>query len=233
MPEPSFATTSDTSQMPNETPVSPNHTPKWHKCLSCADYGDVCNGPSLNSLGNIDSVRAFHKALRTARKIQLKEIIKAAPSISESTINEYFSHIAKDYKWTTVSAIDNAMICVCGKNVGVMPVGNTCPASSSEIRNMIAAAELKVAAAELKVAQSENDVAGLMQRIASNKEKHIAQIAQMESSHAKDMQWHRNEIKLWRRFAFVLLAVSLILLSCLLLYVGWDAAHPATGIIRY
>jgi hypothetical protein len=218
---------------PNATPQTPNVVPGWQKCLSCSDYGVSCNGPSLGSLGNIDSVRSFHKALKKARKLSLKVIADAAPTISDSTINEYFSNVIKDYKWTTVSAIDNALACICGNRVGAMPLDNTCPASSSEIRNQLAAAELKVAAAELKAAQGESDAAGLMQKLAANKEKHIAQIALLESAHAKDMEWMKNEVRLWRRFAFVLLITGLILLACTVFYIGWDAAHPASGLIRY
>lgn len=218
---------------PNVAPESPNVAPGWQKCLACSDYGVSCNGPSLGSLGSISSVRSFHKAMKKARKITLKPIAEAAPTISDTTINEYFSNVVKDYKWTTVSAIDNAMACICGNRVGGLPLDNACPASSSEIRNQLAAAELKVAAAELKVAQVESDAAGLMQKLAANKEKHITQIATLEATHAKDMEWMKNEVKLWRRFAFALLIAGFILLACLVFYIGWDTAHLNYGLIRY
>ena len=201
---------------PNITPESPNVIPGWQKCLACSDYGVSCNGPSLGSLGNIDSVRSFHKAMKKARKLTLKPIVKAAPSISEATIGEYFSNAVKDYKWTTVSAIDTALICTCGNRESGMPLDNTCPASSSELRTQLAAAELKAAAAELKLAQCETDTTGAVQKLADTNAKHISQLAQMEASHEKDKEWHRNEIKFWRRFAFVLLAVGLVLLAGLL-----------------
>ena len=201
---------------PNITPESPNVIPGWQKCLACSDYGVSCNGPSLGSLGNIDSVRSFHKAMKKARKLTLKPIVKAAPSISEATIGEYFSNAVKDYKWTTVSAIDTALICTCGNRESGMPLDNTCPASSSELRTQLAAAELKAAAAELKLAQCETDTTGAVQKLAAAKAKHIAQIEAMEADHAKDMEWMKNEVKLWRRFSFVLLVVGLVLLAGLL-----------------
>lgn len=201
---------------PNITPESPNVIPGWHKCLACSDYGVSCNGPSLGSLGNIDSVRSFHRAMKKARKLTLKPISKAAPTISEATIGEYFSNAVKDYKWTTVSAIDAALICTCGNRESGMPLDNTCPASSSELRAQIAAAEMKAAAAELKAAQCETDTSGMMQKLAETKAKHIAQIATMEADHVKDMEWMKNEVKLWRRFSFVLLVVGLVLLAGLL-----------------
>lgn len=218
---------------PNITPETPNVVPGWQKCLSCSDYGVSCNGPSLGSLGNIDSVRSFHKAMKKARKLSLKAIADAAPTISDSTINEYFSNVIKDYKWTTVSAIDTALACICGNRVGAMPLDNTCPASSSEIRNQIAAAELKIAAAELKAAQSESDTAGLRQKLTDVKAKHITQIEQLESNHYKDMEWMKNEVHLWRRFAFLLFGVGLLLLILLVFYIGFDVANPHGGLIRY
>ena len=202
---------------PNITPESPNLIPGWHKCLACSDYGVSCNGPSLSSLGDIASVRAFHKAMKKARKLTLKPIVKAAPTISEATIGEYFSNAVKDYKWTTVVAIDTALICVCGNRESGMPISSTCPASSSEMRSQLAAMELKVAAAELKAVQYETDTTGMVQKLADTKAKHIAQLAAMEADHAKDMDWMKNEVKLWRRFAFVLLAVCLVLLASLLI----------------
>ena len=210
---------------PNITPETPNVIPGWQKCLACSDYGVSCNGPSLGSLGNIDSVRSFHKAMKKARKLSIKTISDAAPTISDSTIGEYFSKAVKDYKWTTVSTIDTALACICGNRVGAMPLDNTCPSSSSEFRSQLAAAELKIAAAELKAAQSETDSAGLTQKLADTKAKHIAQIAAMDAAHEKDMDWMKNEVRLWRRLAFVLLGIGMVILACLLLYVALDILH--------
>ena len=216
---------------PNITPETPNVTPGWQKCLACSDYGVSCNGPSLGSLGNIDSVRSFHKAMKKARKLSIKAIADAAPTISDSTIGEYFSNVIKDYKWTTVSAIDTALACICGNRIGAMPLDNTCPSSSSEFRSQLAAAELKVATAELRAAQSEADTAGLTQRLADTKAKHIAQIAALEAAHEKDMDWMKDEVRLWRRFAFILLIIGAILLACLLLNIAWDAFSASAGLI--
>lgn len=218
------------SKMSMETP---SILPGYYKCLSCEDYGNNCNGPSLGSLGDIASVRAFHKAMKKARKLNLKAVAAAAPQISDSTVNEYFSNVVKDYKWTTVALIDNALTSICGNRVGMPPLDHACPASSSEVRQQLAAADLKLAAAELRAAQCETDVDSLRQKLADVKGKHIAQIAQLEANHAKDMDWMKNEIHLWRRFAFLLLGVGLILLILLVFYLGWDVAHPATGLIQY
>lgn len=210
----------------NTVTESPNRTPGWQKCLPCMDYGSICNGPSLNSLGDIASVRTFHKAMRRARNIPLKKIADAAPTISEKTVNEYFSNVVKDYKWTTVMAIDNAMLTICGNRYGLPPVDHACPASSSEFRQKLAAADMKVAAAELKLAQSETDMLQLQQKLTDTKGKHIAQIAQLETTHAKDIDWMKDEVRLWRRFAFLLLGIGTILLIGLVFFIGWHVAHP-------
>ena len=217
----------------NLPPEAVNMTPGYRNCLSCEDLGVSCNGPSLRTLGDIATVRTFHKELRKSRGIILKAIYKAAPQISETTINEYFSNIVKDFKWTTVSHIDHALLSICGNRVGLPPLDHACPASSADVRQQLAAADLKLAAAELRAAQSETDMDALRQKLADNKGKHIAQIERLESAHAKDMEWMKNEIRLWRKFSFVLLGAGLILLILLVFYVGWDFAHPASGLIRY
>ena len=150
-------------------------------------------------------MRTFHKEIRKTRSITLRAIYKAAPQISETTINEYFSNAVKDFKWTTVSHIDHALLSICGNRVGLPPLDHACPASSSDVRN----------------------------QLADTKGKHIAQLAQLESAHEKDLDWMKDEVRLWRRFAFLLLGVGLILLVCLVFYLGWDVAHPTSGLIRY
>ena len=83
----------------NTAPQTPNLPPVYSKCLTCADYGTTCWGFDLVSLGDINTVRAYHRAIKKARTLSLKAIAAAAPTISESTINEYFSNVEKDYKW--------------------------------------------------------------------------------------------------------------------------------------
>ena len=117
--------------------VSKNSVGLYQKCLTCPDYGTTCNGPKLAALGDIMVVRSFHRAIRDQRSIPMKLIYLAASSISESTINDYFSHSAKDFKWTTVGCIDNALTAICGNRVGQPPLDHPCPASSTEIQSQI------------------------------------------------------------------------------------------------
>ena len=218
----------------NVSTESPNMLPGYWNCLRCDDLGVTCNGPSLRTLGDIGAVRTFHKELKRVRKITNHAVYEAANRIvSETTINEYFSNVVKDFKWTTVSHIDHALLAICGNRVGLPPLDHACPASSSDVRNQLAAADLKLAAAELRAAQSETDIAALRQKLADTKGKHIAQLATLEENHAKDIDWLKNDVRLWRRFAFILLAIGLVLLALVVFYFCIDAAHPNSGLIRY
>ena len=225
---------SDVRFSPCIDPEKPGGTPLWHKCLSCEDWGLTCTGFDITSLKDIEEVRTADRAIRRAKGIIIKSIYDGAKDrVSDSTVSEYFGNEKKDYKFTSVVAIHQSMLQAYSKIKGVPTPVHSCPASSSEMRNQIAAADLKVAAAELRAAQSETDLDDLRQKLAETKGKHIAQIAQLESAHEKDLDWMKDEVRLWRRFAFLLLGVGLILLVCLVFYLGWDVAHPTSGLIRY
>lgn len=201
-----------TPDSPNISPEPPNLDTGYNKCLICEDLGSSCNGPSLRSLGSISGVRAYHKSLRKIRKIPISAIAKVATQISAATINEYFSNDERDYKWTTVSQIDNALLAICGNRIGLPPLTHACPASTSEVRQQMAAADMKLAAAELKLAQSETDMLQLQQKLTETKGKHISQIAQLEANHAKDIEWMKDDIRLWRKFSFIMLGTAMLLL---------------------
>ena len=210
----------------NATAIPTSVPPIFSKCLSCADYGATCRGFDLVSLGEIAAVRSFHKAMKKARTIPLKVIAAAAPIISEATVNEYFSNVAKDYKWTTVVAIDNALLSICGHRVGLPPIDHSCPSASSGFRN-------ELAVAELKLSQAEQTCDALRKQIADSEEMYAAQLSNIRDAEKSEIGWLKKDIALWRRMTFILMGVGLILLACLLVYVGIDISHPATGLIKY
>ena len=193
--------------------LSPNNAPLYAKCLNCADYGTSCRGFDLVSLGDIGTVRSFHRAMKKSHNLSLKAIAAAAPTISESTINEYFSNVAKDYKWTTVVCIDSAMLCICGNRVGLPPLDHSCPAGASEFRNQLAAADLKLAAADLSLASAQAECDDLRRKLADADGSHLAQLAEVQQAKTSEVEWLKNDARLWRRFAFILLGVGLILLA--------------------
>lgn len=224
----------DTGFSPSDPLESLECTPLWHKCVSCEDWGISCRGFDITALGDTEEVRTCHRTIRRAKKLTIKVIADYAKrKISESTVNEYFGSEKKDYKFTTVRVIHEAMLYACSSRAGVPIPTHSCPSSSSEARQQLAAADLKLAAAELKAAQHESELTELHKKLTDTKGKHIAQLAQLETSHAKEIDWMKDEVRLWRRFAFLLLGVGVILLTALVFYIGWDVAHPATGLIRY
>ena len=202
----------------NQIPLLQNMTPLYAKCLSCPDFVTACRGVDLTSLNGAAEKKAYHKAIKKEYGFVMKDIYPLVKNvIGKTTTDEYFGSGSGDYKWLTVTTIHNALLYLVAQKKGLPMCEHSCSSRSSEIRNQLAAAELKAAAAELKAAQSENDTAGMAQKMADSKAKHIAQITQLEATHAKDMDWMKNEVKLWRRFAFVLLAVGLALLVGLLI----------------
>lgn len=144
--------------------------PAYHKCLQCVELGCTCGGQKLAALGNTEAVRAYHRALKAARKIQLKQIYSAAPQIGHSTIDEYFAKGGQDFKWTTVSTIDTALVAICGDRVGLPPLETPCPAVFAEVQERMEKAEAEVerlskalATAEEKHLLTLRDQHGLMQ----------------------------------------------------------------------
>ena len=218
----------------NLSPLLQNPTPLYSKCLSCPDFVTACRGVDLTSLSGAAEKRAYHKAIKKEYGFYLKDIYPLVKHvIGKTTTDEYFGSGTGDYKWITVTTIHNALLYLVAQKKGLPLCEHSCSSYSSEVRQQLATADLKVAAAELRAAQADADLDIARQQLADSKSQHAAQIAQMEAAHQKDKDWYRNDISLWRRFAFILLGIGAILLAALVFYVGWDVAHPANGLIRY
>lgn len=125
--------------MPDQTPVSPADLeklpPAYQKCIKCPSLGILCGGQKITALRTIECARIYHRTLRRERKIQLRPIYTAAKIVSEGTIEDYFGKTAQDFKWTTVAAIDNALIAIIGDRVGQCPIENPCPDAIVELRD--------------------------------------------------------------------------------------------------
>jgi hypothetical protein len=223
------------TQEENQIPIgtNPDVNQIYAKCLTCPDYGTTCRGFDLVSLGGINAVRAFHKAVKKAHNISPKAIAAEAKEISDYTISEYFSPGERDYKWTTVVTIDKALLSISGNRVGLPPLEHACPISSSEARQQLAAADLNLAAANMDLANMRAECDDLRRRLEDSDGSHISQLAELQAAKQDEVDWLKNDIKLWRRFAFMLLGIGIILLACLVFYIAWDIAHPASGLIRY
>lgn len=179
---------------PKPSPEEPNFLGLYQKCLNCQDYGVTCNGPKLAALGDIMVVREFHRAIKAARGITLKDIAKAAPSISEYTVQDYFSHSVKDFKWTTVGVIDNALTAICGNRVGQPLLDRPCPASSTEI-----ATQMDDLRNELKRAKEECE--RLRTKNTQKDEQYIEQMAIQRKTHSETLSSKERSITYLRNQA--------------------------------
>lgn len=231
----------------NNTQNMDSQATLYQKCLRCPDYGTSCNGPKLAALGDIMIVRNFHRAIRDQRGIPMKLIYLAATPVSESTINDYFSHSTKDFKWTTVGCIDNALTAICGNRVGKPLLDHPCPASSTDIQEQI-----KTFNSEIADLKEEN--LRLQEKVAETKGKVISTREEVKEDYASRVHFLRSEIE--RRDAIaadylsrideknkridslnkavhVLVFLLIIAIVCLTCYLVWDLMHPAAGLFIY
>lgn len=241
-------------QEPNPSTEKGNSVPLYHKCLDCAEYGITCNRAKLEAIADIGAVRDFHRKLRAKRGIHLKQLYAAAYPVSESTINEYFSKEPKDFKWTTVACIDNALMAICGNRVGLPPLVLPCPTSAGEMQ-----AQILKYATDLEALREENHA--LQQKVAEVKGKVIAVREEVKADFSSRVVFLRDlcekrqhdveELKhqaadylqrideknrrldiLSRRLRLTMLiaVVLLILLTC---YVVWDISNIDAGFFRF
>ena len=97
----------------------------------------------------------------------------------------------------------------------------------------MATAELNAAAANVNLANMQAECDDLRRRMADSDGSHLSQLAELQAAKQDEVEWLKNDIKLWRRFAFMLLGIGIILLTGLVFYIAWDVSHPASGLIRY
>lgn len=215
----------------------------YRKCVTCPDYGRTCNGPKLAALGSIRLVRDFHRDIRDTRKITMKSIYANA-NVGESTVNDYFSHSDKDFKWTTVAAIDNALTIICGGRVGQQLLDAPCPASSTELQH-----ERESAAAALAAAHGERDSAlsecqRLRDKLQAERTAHGDAVegaraeGQTKTDYLKELAEKRYDLIMARErtikiLGLIIAALVLALLAAsigLAAYIAWDKLHPGVGL---
>lgn len=239
------------AEIMTETPIL------YEKCRLCPDYGKSCNGPKLSAFQDIMAVREFHRHIRDVRKIPMRSIYSCTHDyISDATVNDYFSHAEKDFRWTTVALIDNALTQVCGNRIGEPPLDNPCPATSSEISAMISAEverrksfedrclfleqeierikqknKEKIAQAEEKSASSVEYLKNQILNLEAEKRDYLSRIDAKAKALEETEEEYRNATK-WRTIAIivmsVILAIALVWLSA---YISWDFAHAGDGFI--
>ena len=208
------------------SPLSPNPTPLYAKCLTCPDFGPACRGIDITSLSGAAEKRAYHKAIKKESGFLLKDIYPLVKNIiGKSTVDEYFGSGTGDYKFITVSTIHNALLYLVAQKRGLPLCEGSCSASSSEIRNQIAAADLNLAAANVTNASLQAECDDLRRRLADADGSYIAQVAEIQNSKASEIEWFKNGILFWRRFALVLVFVLFFTLLMLGFCAAWILAH--------
>lgn len=177
--------------MPDQTPVSPADLeklpPAYQKCIKCPSLGILCGGQKITALRTIECARIYHRTLRRERKIQLRSIYTAAKIVSEGTIEDYFGKAAQDFKWTTVAAIDNALIAIIGDRVGQCPIENPCPDAIVELRD-----RCESLVARLNEAAEEN--ARLSQALATAEENIKTQLANQRADLERIIRMQKEQI---------------------------------------
>lgn len=227
-------TDSSSCESMNQSPLLQNSAPLYAKCLTCPDFVTACRGIDITSLSGAAEKRDYHKAIKKEFGFLLKDIYPLVKHvIGKTTTDEYFGSGSGDYKWTTVVTIHNALLSLVAQKKGMPLCENSCSASSSEVLNQLAAADLNLAAANMNLATMRAECDDLRRRLADSDGSHVSQLADIQASNRSEVEWLKNDVRLWRRFAFLLLGIGVTLLACLIFYVAWDVAHPASGLIQY
>ncbi len=202
-----------------QTPISEVFPPiaahRYEKCITCKDLGKSCVGPKLTALRTINNVREYHRRLRNYRKITMKQIFERTHSeISDASVKDYFSHEDKDFRWTTVALIDNALTEICSELAGVRPDEvPPCPATSSEIRE-------KIDSVTDKLRIAEEECLALQAKVAANKGKHIEQMNEYRQDQQARVEYLKDDVRRWRRVAFVLLGLVVVTVAVLVAVVA-------------
>lgn len=208
------------------TPLSPNPAPLYAKCLTCPDFVTACRGVDITLLSGSAEKRNYHKAIKKENGFLIKDIYALVKdTIGKSTTEEYFGPGTGDYKWLTVTTIHNALLYLVAQKKGLPLCEHSCSSSSSEVRNQLAAADLNLAAANVNMANLQTECDDLRRRLADSDGSHIAQIAEIQTSKASEIEWFKRGILFWRRFAISLVMVLFVALLMLGFCTAWILAH--------
>ena len=207
-------------------PLSPNSAPLYAKCLSCPDFVTACRGVDITLLSGSAEKRNYHKAIKKEYGFLTKDIYALVKdTIGKSTTEEYFGPGTGDYKWLTVTTIHNALLLLVADKKGLPLCEHSCSASSSEVRNQLAAADLNLAAANMTIANMQAECDDLRRRLSDADGNYVAQLAEIQSSKTSEIDWFKSGIAFWRRFAIALILLLFVVLAMLGFCAAWILAH--------
>lgn len=208
------------------SPLLPNPVPLYAKCLSCPDFVTACRGVDITSLGGAEEKRAYHKAIKKEFGFLMKDIYPLVKTvIGKTTTDEYFGSGSGDYKWLTVTTIHNALLYLVAQKKGMPLCENSCSAYSSEVRSQLAAADLNLAAANVNMANLQTECDDLRRRLADADGTHLAQLAEIQTAKASEIDWYKSGILFWRRFSIAMLVILFVTILLLGFCTAWILAH--------
>lgn len=195
----------------------------YEKCITCPDVGRICNGPNMLTLP-IEDVREM---VRLRKKVLglTNEQLAVFCNIPKGTIDRFLSDADTDFKYTTVCEIIRGIIRY-GQPAGEQLGDNPCPATSSEIRQQKEEDAGKLAAAEAECQQ-------LRDKLTATKGNHIEQMNDYRQDQQRRVDYLKADVKLWRRFTFILGGILIIVFFALLSYVIWDLTHRDAGFFQW
>lgn len=151
--------------------------------------------------------------MKIIRNIPINKVCElTSHAIGSETVKDYFSpsHEEKDFRWTTVSLIDNALTVICGDCVGLPPVFiPNCPATSSDVQS-------KLSEYKNKIKETEDECEELKKSIAENEDKYVERMNAIRNDHQLSIDWLKADVKLWRKIAFCLLSVLVLAIATLI-----------------
>ena len=209
----------------NENPpvISEKKPIIYAKCIKCPDIGRVCSGPNMLALG-IDGVREMVRQWKVFMKLS-NDQLAALSNVPKGTVDRFLSSADTDFKYTTVSAIVKGLIRYSG-TTDLQPGEHPCPATSSEIRAKIDAADRELQAAQDRCRELEASLLDTKSKWGDRME------AARKDNEAR-AEYLKKDVRTWKILALILCLGFVSATIMLLAYLFWDVRHPTVGFITY
>lgn len=196
---------------------------RYGKCIGCSDIGHHCGAGNLLNLP-IGELRAWLRLWRLCFDLSIEQCA-AAWDTPYGTAVRVLSDSESDFKYSTMHHIIKRVVRY-GLPADLEFSDSPCPATSSEIRQQ------KEEDAQ-KLAEAEAECQLLQSKLTDAKGKHIEQMNEYRQDQQRRVDYLKSDVKLWRRFAFILGGILIIVFFALLSYVIWDLTHRDAGFFQW